>query len=184
MDEEVTRWDVGGIKRTDNCDAVLRIVSIKAELFMEFAERCLLRCLARLHLPAREGELTAVRPALRAFDQKYLEVERVHLNAFASTVHTAGSERHGRHQECGNSGNARRPLNGRIQVNWLKAGESAWRKVRLQREGEWRECSGCVTRKRTTQPFSDSLSRLLLPLHGERLLAWANGDPRRTRRTK
>ena len=146
---------------------MLRIIGVKAELLVEFADRRLLGCLARLHLAAREGELAAVRPALRALDQEHLTVERVHLNALAATVYAAGPERHWWNQECGDCGNARRPLNGWIQVNRLKARESTWGEVWLQREGEWRECSGCVTRKRTTQPFSDSLSRLLLPLHGE-----------------
>jgi len=131
MDQKIARWNVGGIKRADNRDAVLRIIRIKAELFVEFADRRLLRCLAGLHLSAREGELPAVRSTLRALDEEHLTVERVHLNTFASTVHAAGSERHWRHQECGNSGNAGRPFNGRIQVNRLKAGESSWGEVRL-----------------------------------------------------
>ena len=75
--------------------------------------------------------MAAVRSALRALDQEHLTVERVYLNAFASTVHAASSKRHGWHQECGDCGNARRPLNGWIQVNRLKAGESSWGEVRL-----------------------------------------------------
>jgi hypothetical protein len=163
---------------------VLRIIRVKAELLVEFADRRLLRRLARFHLAARKGELAAVRSALCALDQEHLTVERVHLNALATAVYAASSECHWWNQECGDCRYARRSLDGGIQVNRLKARESTWGEVWLQREGEWRERSGCVTRKRTTQPFSDSLSRLLLPLHGEPLLAWANGDPWRTRRTE
>ena len=163
---------------------MLRIIGVEAELFVEFANRRLLGCLARFHLAAWEGELAAVRSPLRALDQEHLTVKRVHTHAFAATVYATGSECHWWNQKRGDCGNARRPLDGRIQVNRLKAGESTWGEIRLQREGEWRERSGCVTPKRTTQPFSDSLSRLLLPLHGEPLLARANGDPWRTRRAE
>ena len=64
MDQEVARWDVGGIERPNDGDAVLRIICVKTELFMQFADGRLLRCLAVLHLPAREGELPAMRAAL------------------------------------------------------------------------------------------------------------------------
>ena len=110
---------------------MLWIIRVKAELLVEFADRCLLGRLAIFHLAAWEGELAAVRSALRALDQEHLTVERVHLNAFAATVYAAGSERHWRNQECGDCGNARRPLDRRIQVNRLKAGESTWGEIRL-----------------------------------------------------
>jgi hypothetical protein len=87
--------------------------------------------LARFHLAAWEGELAAVRSALRALDQEHLTVERVHLNALSTTVYAAGSECHWWNQECGDCGNARRSLDRRIQINWLKAGESTWSEVRL-----------------------------------------------------
>ena len=110
---------------------MLRVIGVKAELLVKFANRGLLGSFARLHLAAWKGELAAVRSSLRALDQEHLTVERVHLNALAATVHAAGSECHGWHQECGDGGNARRPLNGWIQVNRLKAGESTWGEVRL-----------------------------------------------------
>jgi len=110
---------------------VLWIIRIEAELLMEFANRGLLGSFARLHLAAWKGELAAVRSALRALDQEHLTVERVHLNALAATVYATGSECHWWNQECGDCGNARRPLNGWIQVNRLKAGESSWGEVRL-----------------------------------------------------
>jgi hypothetical protein len=110
---------------------VLWIIRVKAELLVEFADRRLLGCLAKLQLAAWEGELAAVRSSLRALDQEHLTVKRVHLNALAATVYTTGSERHWWNQECGDCGNARRSLDRRIQVNRLKAGESSWGEVRL-----------------------------------------------------
>jgi hypothetical protein len=79
MDQEVTRWDVGGIERPNKSDAVLRVICVKTEFFMQFADGRLLRCLAVLHLPARKGELPAVRAALRALDQEHLAVKRMRL---------------------------------------------------------------------------------------------------------
>jgi hypothetical protein len=79
MDQEVARWDVGGIERPNDGDAVLWVICVKAELFMQFADGRLLRCLAALHLSAREGELPPMRAALRAFDQEHLAVKRMRL---------------------------------------------------------------------------------------------------------
>jgi hypothetical protein len=110
---------------------VLRIISVKAELLVKFANRGLLGSFARLHLAAWKGELAAVRSSLRALDQEHLTVERVHLNALAATVHAASSERHWWNQKCGDGGNARRSLDRWIQVNRLKAGESSWGEVWL-----------------------------------------------------
>jgi hypothetical protein len=93
MNQKVARWDVRGIERPDNGDAVLRIISIKAELLVELADRRLLRRLTRLHLPAREGELPAVRSPLRALDQEYLAVEWVRLKARPIPALAAASER-------------------------------------------------------------------------------------------
>jgi hypothetical protein len=95
MDEEVTRWDVGGIERPNKGDAVLRIISVKSELFMELTDRRLLWRLTRLHLSTREGELPAVRSSLRPLDEEHLAVERVGLKARAAPALSAAAERYG-----------------------------------------------------------------------------------------
>jgi hypothetical protein len=146
MDQEVARWDVGGIERPNDGDAVLRIICVKTELFMQFADGRLLRCLAVLHLPAREGELPPMRAALRAFDQEHLAVKRMRLQARPATPNRAAAECNRRNQECGNGRNARHPLYRRVEVNRLKAGETARRQVWLQWKGERGEVPRRVAR--------------------------------------
>jgi hypothetical protein len=99
-----------------------------------------------LHLPARKGELPAVRATLRALDQEHLEVKRMGLQALATTPNRAAAKCNWRNQECGNGGNARHPLYWRVEVNRLKAGETTRRQVWLQWKGERGEVPRRVAR--------------------------------------
>jgi len=43
LHQEVARWHISGIKRAHKANIVLWVSGVKAELFMQFADRCLLR---------------------------------------------------------------------------------------------------------------------------------------------
>jgi len=143
MDQEVARRDVGGIERPNESDALLRVICVKAEFFMQFADGRLLRCLAVLHLPAWKRELPAVRATLCALDQEHLAVKRMRLQARPTTPNRATAECNWRNQQCGNGRNARHPLYWRVKVNRLKVGETARCQVWLQ----WKRERGEVPRR-------------------------------------
>jgi hypothetical protein len=89
LHQEVARWHVGGIKRSDKANVVLWVGGMKAELFMQFANRRLLRRFVPLQLATRKGDLSAVSAVLCPLNQQYLAVKRMRVNALTATRRAA-----------------------------------------------------------------------------------------------
>lgn len=85
---------------------MLGVCGMKAELFMKFTDRCLLRRFVPLEFAARKGDLSAVSAVLCPLDQQHLAVEWMRVNAVATSGWAATAERHRRHQERGHHRNA------------------------------------------------------------------------------
>jgi hypothetical protein len=89
LHKKVTRWHVRGIERADKTNVVLWIGGVKAELFMEFANRRLLRRFVPLEFTTRKSDLSAVATVLCALNQQHLAVVRMRINAVAATGRAA-----------------------------------------------------------------------------------------------
>ena len=100
---------------------MLGVCGVKAELFMQFADRSLFWRFVPLNLAAWEGDLPAMPPVLGATNQQHLAVERVRINALTTTGRAAAPERHRRNQQCSHHRNAGVAARGRIEVDRLKA---------------------------------------------------------------
>lgn len=66
LHKEVTRWNISGIKRTNEANFVLRICGVKAEFFMKLSNRRLLRGFISFYLAARQGNLPPMATVLCA----------------------------------------------------------------------------------------------------------------------
>jgi len=97
LHQEVARRHVSGIKGAHKANVVFWIGSVKAELFMKFTDRCLLRRFVPFELATWEGDLSAVAATLCALDQQHLAVKRVRVNALATTRWAAAPECHRGH---------------------------------------------------------------------------------------
>jgi hypothetical protein len=89
LHKKVARWHVRGIERAHKTNVVLWIGGVKAELFMEFANRCLLRRFVPLEFTTRKSDLSAVATVLCALNQQHLAVVRMRINAVATTGRAA-----------------------------------------------------------------------------------------------
>jgi len=89
LHKEVARWHVRGIERAHKTNVVFWISSMKAKLFMKFANRCLLRRFVPLKFTTRKSDLSAVATVLCAFNQQHLAVVRMRINAVATTGRAA-----------------------------------------------------------------------------------------------
>jgi len=89
LHKEVAGWHVGGIEGAHKTNVVLWIGGVKAELFMEFANRCLLRRFVPLEFTTRKSDLSAVATVLCALNQQHLAVVRMRINAVATTGRAA-----------------------------------------------------------------------------------------------
>ena len=56
LNKEVGGWHIGGVERTDEANLMLGVCCVKAELFMQFADRRLLRSLVAFYLASWEGD--------------------------------------------------------------------------------------------------------------------------------
>jgi len=124
LHEEVARRNIRRIERSDKANLVFWVCSVKAELFMKFTDRCLLRGFAPLELATRKGDLPAVTAALCPLDQQHLAVERMRVNALAAARWAAAPQSHRWHQEGGHHCNARIAARRWIEVDRLKAWKS------------------------------------------------------------
>jgi hypothetical protein len=132
LHKEVAGWHVGGIEGAHKANVVFWIGSVKAELFMEFADRRLLRRFVPLYLPPREGDLPAMATVLCATNQQHLAVVRMWINALATPRRAAAAKGQRRHEERSHHRNARIATRRRIQIDRLKA----WQSQRSERVGE------------------------------------------------
>ena len=89
LHQEVARRHVSGIKGAHKANVVLWIGSMKSKLFMEFANRCLLRRFVPLEFTTRKSDLSAVATVLCALNQQHLAVVRMRINAVATTGRAA-----------------------------------------------------------------------------------------------
>jgi hypothetical protein len=121
LHKEVAGWYVGGIEGAHKANVVFWISSVKAELFMEFADRRLLRRFAPLEFATWKGDLSAVATVLCATNQQHLAVVRVWINALATPRRAAAAKGQRRHQERSHHCNARIATCRRIQIDRLKA---------------------------------------------------------------
>lgn len=119
LHKEVARRHVGGIEGAYKANVVFWIGSMKAELFMKFANGRLLRRFVPLEFTARKSDLSSVATTLCALDQQHLAVVRMWINALATTGGAATPQGHRRHQERGHHGNAWIRTRRWIQVNRL-----------------------------------------------------------------
>jgi hypothetical protein len=136
LHEKVARGYVGGVERTNKANVVLWVGGMKAELFMKLADRRLLRSLVSLYLASRKGDLPAVSAVFCPLNQQYLAVERMRVNAVATTGWAAAPQGHRWHQERGDHRNARIAAGRRIEVDRLKAWQAKRGERLRKREGE------------------------------------------------
>lgn len=132
LHKEVAGWHVGGIEGAHKANVVFRIGSVKAELFMEFADSRLLRRFVPLEFATWKGDLSAVATVLCATNQQHLAVVRMWINALAAPRRAAAAKGQRRHQERSHHCNARIATCRRIQIDRLKA----WQSQRGERVGE------------------------------------------------
>ena len=76
---------------------MLGIGRVKAELFVELADRRLFWRFVSLKFATWEGDLSAVTAALCPLDQQHLAVKRVRINTLATTGRAAAPECHRGH---------------------------------------------------------------------------------------
>ena len=107
LHQKVARWHIGGVEGAHKANVMLWIGSMKAELFMEFTDRRLLRCFVPLEFTARKSDLSAVATALCALNQQHLAVVRMRINAVATTSRAATPQSHRWHKKGGHHRNAR-----------------------------------------------------------------------------
>ena len=182
LHKKVTRWHVRGIERADKTNVVFWIRSMKAKLFMEFADRRLLRRFVPLEFTARKRDLSAVATALCALNQQHLAVVRMRINAVATTGWAATPQSHRWHKKGGHHCNARIAAGRRIQVNGLEAWQAERGERLRKRKGECGETPRRIATERLLNSICESADQRVKSARPARCSRRAHGDPRRSRR--
>ncbi len=159
LHQEVARWHVGGIEGAHKANVVLWIGSVKAELLMQFADRCLLRRFVPFEFATRKSDLSAVSAALSPLNQQHLTVERMRVNALTTARRTAAPQGQRGHKERGHHGNARITAGRRIQVDRLKAWQAKRGERLRKREGECGETPRRIATERLLNTVCESVDQ-------------------------
>ena len=182
LHKEVAGWHVCGIEGAHKTNVVLWIGSMKAKLFMEFADRRLLRRFVPLEFTARKRDLSAVATALRALNQQHLAVVWMRINAVATTSRAAAPQSHRWHKKGGHHRNARIAAGRRIQVNRLEAWQAERGERLRKRKGECGETPRRIATERLLNSICESADQRVKSARPARCSRRAHGDPRRSRR--
>ena len=161
---------------------MFRVCGVKAELFMEFADRRLLRGFVPLELATWEGDLPAVTAALCPLDQQHLTVERVRINALTTPRWAAAPQRHRGHKERGYHRNARIATRGRIEVDRLKTRKAKRGECLWKRKGEFGETPRRIATERLLNTVCESVDQRDRSAWPARCVVRTDRDPWRTRR--
>ena len=95
----------------------------------------------------------------RPLNQQYLAVERMRVNAVATTGWAAAPQGHRWHQERGDHRNARVRAGGRIQVDGLKAWQAKRGERLRKREGECGETPRRIATERLLNTVSEAVDQ-------------------------
>ena len=182
LHQEVACWHVGGIEGAHKANVVLWIGSVKAELFMQFADRCLLRRFVPFEFATRKSDLSAVSAAFSPLDQQHLTVEWMRINALTAARRAAAPQGQRGHKERGHHRNARIRARRRVQVDRLKAWQAKRGERLRERKGECGETPRRIATERLLNTVCESVDQRDGSARPARCPRRAHGDPRRSRR--